>query len=211
MTNILFIMTDQQRYDQMGYTNSAVKTPNLDYLAGQSIFFSNAFSSNPVCVPARASIFTGRYPSQTGVPHNGQCLPSSERTFMSMLRDAGYHTAVIGKQHFNRSPIEHGYDYEDIIDTHAAPKNIDPYNLQTSQLDNSYLRFLYDNGFRHAEDLFEPLDTILNRWKADTCFHVDHYVGERGKAWLKDERPTETPWFLCLSFAQNSLWISHPA
>ena len=60
--NILFIMTDQQRSDCLGVNgNSIIQTPNLDRLAAESANFSHAFVQSPVCVPSRASYFTGRY------------------------------------------------------------------------------------------------------------------------------------------------------
>lgn len=199
--NILFLMTDQQRYDQLGCTNPVLRTPSLDALAGEGVLFTRASTTNPSCVPARAAILTGRYPSQIGVPHNtGVCLPPHERTFMSMLREVGYHTAVVGKQHFNGSRVERGYDYEDIIDSHSPARVIDPEALRGTRQDNSYQRFLYDSGFRGASELVEPVDDVVNRWKAEPRFHVDHYVGCRGAEWLRERRPTDRPWFFCLSF-----------
>ena len=66
--NILFLMTDEQRYDAVGYVNPQVLTPHLDAMARESVCFLNAYTANPSCIPARAAIFTGRYPSQCGVP-----------------------------------------------------------------------------------------------------------------------------------------------
>jgi len=198
--NILFLMTDQQRFDHLGITNPVVQTPNLDALASKSVFFTRAYSTNPSCVPARAAIFTGRYPSQTGVPHNTTCLPAHERTYLGYLREAGYLTAVIGKQHFNGSPIDHGYAYEDIIDSHSPAALLEPRHLEGTQHDNSYQRFLYENGFRRKADLVEPVDDVLNRWKVDQRFYVDHYVGSRAVDWLKRKRPADRPWHLCVSF-----------
>lgn len=198
--NILFLMTDQQRFDHLGITNPAVQTPHLDALAKTSVFFTRAYSTNPVCVPARAAMFTGRYPSQTGVPDNATCLPGHERTYLSYLREAGYHTAVIGKQHFNGSAVDRGYAYEDIIDSHSPAAALDPRSLAGTRHDNSYQRFLYENGFRRKEELVEPVDDVLNRWKVEPRFHVDHYVGTQAVAWLRAKRPPDRPWHLCVSF-----------
>ena len=73
--NIIFIMTDQQRYDTMGCVNSKIITPNLDKLAADSVFFEHGYCSNPSCVPSRAAIMTGKYPSQCEVPAYISCLP----------------------------------------------------------------------------------------------------------------------------------------
>ena len=110
--NIIFIMTDQQRYDTMGCVNPKVITPNLDKLIENSVFFENGRCSNPSCVPSRAGIMTGKFPSQCQVPAYISYLPDTEKTFMKRLKENGYYTAVVGKQHFAESTIDNGYDYE---------------------------------------------------------------------------------------------------
>ncbi len=64
--NILFIMTDQQRFDTFGLNNDSIITPNLDNLIKESVFFENAYCSNPSCIPSRAAIMTGKMPSECG-------------------------------------------------------------------------------------------------------------------------------------------------
>ena len=172
--NILFIMTDEQRFDHLGRVNPAVKTPHLDALANDGVLFSRAYTPNPSCVPARAGIFTGKYPHQCAAPTFITYLPAHEKTFMSYLQEAGYYTAVIGKQHFGESKIERGYDYEDIIDSHSpAPQNTNR---------NSYNQWLWDSGFKHRSELIQGNPDIrrYSEWKADPKYHVDHYVGDRG-------------------------------
>ncbi len=88
--NLLFIMTDEQRFDAVGYQNPCVKTPNLDALAEESVVFDYAYTTNPSCIPARAAIFTGRYPSQCGAPCYITPLPKKETTFMKLLQEGGY-------------------------------------------------------------------------------------------------------------------------
>lgn len=130
--NIIFIMTDQQRYDTMGCVNPKVITPNLDKLIENSVFFENGRCSNPSCVPSRAGIMTGKFPSQCQVPAYISYLPDTEKTFMKRLKENGYYTAVVGKQHFAESTIDKGYDYEMIVDGHfpTAPKEqLGVYNL----------------------------------------------------------------------------------
>lgn len=102
--NILFIMTDQQRFDALGLRNPLVKTPNLDKLASEGILFSEAVCNTPMCVPSRHSMMTGVYSSQIGVRHNKQMWPTDEalpvRPFAQYLKDAGYQTACFGKTHW---------------------------------------------------------------------------------------------------------------
>jgi arylsulfatase len=76
--NLLFINTDQQRYDSLGCNgNPYAQTPHLDQLAREGVNFTRCYTSNPVCMPARASFFTGQYPSHHGVWQNG--VPLSPR------------------------------------------------------------------------------------------------------------------------------------
>ena len=98
--NILLIMTDQHRPDLTGFGgNSVVQTPNLDALARSAMQFNHAYVANPICMPNRSSIFTGRMPSLHGTRYNGIALDPRTRTFPRSLRDAGYRTAHIGKCH----------------------------------------------------------------------------------------------------------------
>jgi len=104
--NILLITTDQQRYDTLGCNGSRqVRTPHLDALAGRGVRFTSAYIQNPVCIPSRACIQTGRYTSQHGVTYMEDVidttpgLPPWERTFMDRLQWAGYRTAGFGKIH----------------------------------------------------------------------------------------------------------------
>jgi len=104
--NIILITTDQQRYDTLGVTgNPMVRTPELDALAGRGVLFRRAYIQNPVCVPSRACIQTGRYVHQHGVEF--MCseidrtpgLPPWETTMMEHLQRSGYATAAFGKIH----------------------------------------------------------------------------------------------------------------
>ena len=71
--NILWICTDQQRYDTVACLgNPAIRTPNLDRLCKEGTAFTNAYCQSTVCSPSRASFLTGKYPSQIGIVANGQ-------------------------------------------------------------------------------------------------------------------------------------------
>ncbi len=105
--NIVFIMTDQQRFDAMGCVNPLVKTPNIDALAKNGIRFSQAVSQCPMCVPSRNSMMFGLYASQTGVRNNGGALLDESRLpavpLPQLLHDAGYFCAGFGKTHWNNT------------------------------------------------------------------------------------------------------------
>ncbi|MFX0027345.1 MAG: sulfatase [Candidatus Hermodarchaeota archaeon] len=100
--NVLFIITDQQRADMLSCSgNEVIKTPNLDRLAKESVRFSNAFCTCPMCMPNRATLLTGYYPNVHGVRSNGINLPQNIPTVTNTLVNRGYHTISIGKTHFN--------------------------------------------------------------------------------------------------------------
>ncbi len=99
--NIVVIISDQFRWDCVGAMglNPMNLTPNIDAMARRGVLFHNAFSAQPVCAPARASIFTGQYPSRHGVWRNGIGLKTDATTLASSLRQSGYSTNYIGKWH----------------------------------------------------------------------------------------------------------------
>ncbi len=100
MTNVLFICTDQHRADHVGFGgNEVVRTPNLDALAARGTSFDRTYVANPVCMPNRSSILTGRLPSAHGVVFNDRSLDWGTNTFVRRLSDAGYQTRHIGKAH----------------------------------------------------------------------------------------------------------------
>ncbi len=104
--NVLLIMTDQHRPDHTGFGgNPTVKTPNLDALANRSMRFDRAHVANPICMPNRASIFTGRMPSLHGTRYNGIALDWRVETFPRVFKRAGYHTAHLGKCHLQNMNI----------------------------------------------------------------------------------------------------------
>jgi choline-sulfatase len=100
--NVLWICTDQQRWDTLGcYGNRFVRTPNLDRLAAGGALFDRCYTQSPVCTPSRASFLTGRYPRTTRCRQNGQDIPADEVLVTKMLVDAGYVCGLSGKLHLS--------------------------------------------------------------------------------------------------------------
>ncbi|MBS3761781.1 MAG: sulfatase [Planctomycetes bacterium] len=103
--NLLFVFADQLGAAYMGcYGHPQVQTPNLDRLAGQSVFFRNAYTATPLCTPFRGTLFTGRYPVQTGIWRNSYRIPGSETTLAELFNEAGYATSYVGKWHLAGPP-----------------------------------------------------------------------------------------------------------
>lgn len=104
--NFLFIMTDQHRADHLScYGNPILSTPNLDRIAAAGTRFDRFYVANPVCQPNRSTLMTGRLPSNHGVRHNGIALHPRSNTFVHLLRQAGYHTAMVGKSHLQNMGV----------------------------------------------------------------------------------------------------------
>jgi arylsulfatase A-like enzyme len=105
--NILFVTTDQQRYDSLGCNGGSIaRTPVVDGLAATGINYHRAYNQNTVCMPARSTMLTGQYVRTHGVVANGVPLPVDAPSIAAYLADtAGYRTALLGKAHF-----EPGFD-----------------------------------------------------------------------------------------------------
>ena len=123
--NILVLYTDQQRWDALrANDNREIITPNLDALAARGVNFTRCFVQNPVCMPSRVSMLSGRYPSSLSITHMGVPVPDDIMTLPRILKLAGYRTANIGKLHFlphanrdHRLPHpSYGFDHLEIAD-----------------------------------------------------------------------------------------------
>ena len=114
--NILFITTDQQRYDSLGCNGGTVaRTPVVDRLAAEGINYRRAYNQNTVCMPARSTMLTGQYVRTHGVVANGIPLPVDAPSIAQYLHEmAGYRTALLGKAHF-----EPGFDPQNQFEENA--------------------------------------------------------------------------------------------
>lgn len=131
--NLLFIMTDQQRFDAMSCAgNTVLETPNMDRLAREGVMFSAAYSANPVCVPARAIILTGLSSENVKVRGNGDYKSTDVPdvpTFDGVLKKEGYAAEYYGKWH---TPYQFTACYDNAVNPighgHKAPHIIKAYN-----------------------------------------------------------------------------------
>ncbi len=112
--NVVFILTDDQRCDTIGLSGqSQVKTPNIDRLGREGVYFRNAFCTTSLCSPSRASILSGLYAHTHGVQNNFTEYPNELPSFPRALQAAGYTTGYIGKYHMGEENDEKrpGFDY----------------------------------------------------------------------------------------------------
>ena len=118
--NFLLFVTDQHRADWLGCAgHPVVRTPNIDAIAAQGTRFADFHVALPVCMPNRASLFTGRMPSVHGLRHNGCLLSERANTFVDVLAAGGYATASIGKSHLqpftDKPPFRKPDDVERLV------------------------------------------------------------------------------------------------
>jgi N-acetylglucosamine-6-sulfatase len=107
--NVIFILSDDHRYDMMGFHPNApewLETPSLDRMAREGAFLENAFVTTALCSPSRASILTGQYAHRHGVVDNNIDVPAGTHYFPEYLQKAGYRTAFFGKWHMGRGTDE---------------------------------------------------------------------------------------------------------
>ena len=175
-TNLLFITTDQQRWDSLPcYGLDFIHTPNLDRLAREGTVFERCYTAAPLCVPCRGAWMSGQWPSTTGVVGNSDWFDDSD-CWPARLGAAGYRTAAIGKMHF--SPWDHMGGFQERI---IAEDKRHVY------LPDHHAQFLRRHGLERAHPTQNP---GYFEWLAASVtplerrFHVDGYVGERAAEWL---------------------------
>jgi len=126
--NIIFLLTDDQRWDALGCMgNPIIQTPNIDQIASEGIIFENAYVTTSICAVSRASILAGQYASRTGI-HDFATEFSREalaKTYPAILKDAGYFTGFIGKFGIGSQPPDTLFDYWKAMTSQPRYENFD--------------------------------------------------------------------------------------
>ncbi|MDF1516000.1 MAG: sulfatase-like hydrolase/transferase, partial [Anaerolineae bacterium] len=209
MPNILWICTDQQRYDTisaLGYDQ--IHTPHIDRLVSEGVAFLRAYSQSPICTPSRASFLTGKYPSTLHVNRNGDAwFPENPGLLTRTLRDAGYDCGLSGKLHLTAA---HGrveqfpadrYGYRVLEwSHHPQPEDFWP----TAQHD--YQQWLADQGVEWDQAFNADLATEAgSSWNVPgVCrpgiaaeYHQTTWCAEQAIAFMTEER--EGPWLMSVN------------
>jgi choline-sulfatase len=173
--NVVVVMADDHaRWCVGAYGNEGVETPTLDHLARDGVRFENAFCPSPVCSPARASFFTGRYPSQHGV-HDYIAVPSEydgpewladEVTLPELLGEAGYTTGLTGKWHCGRGHEERVFDWT--ANMHAEGWDVPKFSVERDRrvVENA-VEFLRERAGEGPFFLFVGLTATHAPWEGE--------------------------------------------
>jgi arylsulfatase A-like enzyme len=194
--NIIFIITDQQRFDTikaLGF--DYMETPNLDRLVQEGVSFNQCHVTAASCAPARASLFKGYYPHTTGILKNADRWRHS---WIELLNEAGYHCTNIGKMHSWPFQTPLGFDERYVVE------NKDRY------LEGRYFFDEWDKALRfrglikQQRELYRQLPDYADRvgafeWELPEDAHPDMFVGDMATWWIKSHPPT-TPLFLQIGF-----------
>jgi N-acetylglucosamine-6-sulfatase len=170
--NIILLLSDDHRYDFMGFMNESpafLETPNMDRMAQQGAHLTNAFVSTSLCSPSRASILIGQYMHHHRIVDNQRPAPEGTVFFPQYLQKAGYQTAFIGKWHMG---------HED---------------------DNPRPGFDHWASFKGQGMYFNPKLNINNQRQTFQGYTTD-VLTDQALRWLKDGRDSHKPFFLYLSF-----------
>ncbi len=171
--NILFIMTDEQRYDALGCCgNAQIQTPHLDAMARDSVNFTNSFCPYAVCTPSRYSILTGLYVHQ----HRGRTNRSTPSelldTYPKALTRAGYRTKAFGKMHFTPTYLDVGFERMILAEQHGD-----------GRLEDDYHRELREAGLVDAIDLMDQRPEFRKRAPKEYWENFGALVSDLPEEW----------------------------
>jgi arylsulfatase A-like enzyme len=212
--NILLILSDQQRVDTVSaYAPEGIcRTPHIDALARRGVRFDNAFTPTAICSPARASLFTGRYPHKHGVTGNECCLRDGILNLCDPLREAGYQLGYAGKWHVDekRGPTAFGFTGKDFLGYAFPGSGVLPGLIfdQPPVGGNPYAEYLQETGYSarvrsgfqgnnpgcQGQELFALHDGPL-----ESC--IEYFVTQEAIRLLKEfAANNDTPFFLWANF-----------
>ena len=204
--NILFFMTDQQRADALGCSGGWLKTPHLDRIAREGVRFTRCVTTTPICVPARVTLATGRYPHNNAVWNNLQyTMPEDASTWMRVIRDLGYRTSLFGKTHLHphgdvdlreREYLLHAYGLDDVNEIGGPRASAKIGSHMTAMWEEKGLLEAYRTDFKER---FDNKPHVVRPSVLPLELYYDVYVGQCAKRYL-EAYDREAPWFCWVSF-----------
>ncbi|HRW09944.1 MAG TPA: sulfatase-like hydrolase/transferase [Caldilineaceae bacterium] len=196
-TNLLFLFSDQHRADFLGCAgHPTVRTPHLDRLAARGTRFANAYTNCPICVPARASLATGRYVHDIGYWDNAFPYDGRIPSWHHRLRAQGIRVDSIGKLHFQGQGTDHGFT-EEVEPLHVVEGVGDVLSCIRADPPRRY-------GQRRNIEVAGSGDS--------TYLQYDRRNAANACRWLQDHAADEQPWMLFVSLVcPHPPFIAPPA
>ena len=186
--NLLVLMSDEHNPRAMGCAGHALaQTPHLDRLAARGTRFTSAYTTSPICVPARAGFATGKYPHQIGYWDNADAYDGAIPSWHHLLRACGHQVVSIGKLHFRGLPgDDHGFS-EELLPMHVVDGIGDVRGLIRRDIPRR-------NGYYKLAELAGPGESPYTRY--------DSEIAARAQLWLREDarRHADKPWALFVSF-----------
>jgi len=230
--NFLVFYCDQLRADSLGcYGSPTARTPNLDRLAAGGVVFENHYATNQVCMPSRASFFTGQHPQAHGVIDNGIPLRAGEPTLPEVLAQSGYRTHSVGKIHLTPTSASAAHDFPESSALWAAGRMdgwTGPYyGFQTVELTVGHGEGAFKRGGHYGRWVRENFDPAawklgpdaasgpkapeLQCWRSNlpAAAHHSSWVADRAVEFLR--HPGAQPFFLFASFPDPHHPFTPPA
>ncbi len=206
--NFIIIIDDQHNSKYMGWTGEGegIRTPGLDRLASQSVTFTNAYANCPVCAPSRHSMYTGLYPSEHGVILNDMKLRDDLPTLMTLLAEAGYTTANIGKMHFGPYNERHGFQYvlnHEFFDNDAGISHFRPWlDKQIEERGITAERFPQWNHAEPPESWAYQLENLGFEYDLPVDLTSEHWVTDNSIRFIEEQlkERSDQPFFLHASY-----------
>ena len=197
--NIVFIMTDQQRYDTVrAFGFAHVDTPNLDRLAQEGTWFSHCYATGASCVPSRASLFNGLYPHTLGVLDNASTW---RRSWVERLAAVGYTCASIGKMHTQPMDAPAGFHHRLVVenkDRSMAKRGRDFVDAWDEALQAAGHPKPGLPSYRLLPDYADRMGAY--DWPLPEAMHADAFVGRSSVEWIGNRAGTQEPFFLQVGF-----------
>jgi choline-sulfatase len=195
--NFLVIMSDEHNPKVMGCNgHPVVSTPNLDALAARGTMFSSAYTTSPVCIPARAGFACGKYIHQIGFWDNADAYDGTVKSWHHVLRERGHRVVSIGKLHFRLPGEDHGFTEEQI-----------PMHIIDGKGD--LMGLVRDDQPRRGAAT--KMAAMAGPGESPYTFY-DREICSRAQVWLREEgtRDDGKPWVLFVSFVAPHFPLTAP-
>lgn len=210
-SNIVFIMTDHQRSDSIGMEQCNIEvTPNLNKLARESVVFTRAYNTCPLCVPCRTALATGKYPTHNGVVFNDWNGTTSKdnKTIHQILAENGYRVSHVGVNHIKvKPPLKERIEFGKWIDQNDYNVYLKGYGI-VSKRDEKQVTEVKEQRQNGEFITKKYSNTYVSEWNHDIEKYKDNYFTREALEVIENKgfiKSQEEPFALFINY-----WAPHP-